>query len=67
MEPGGFGSPVECARSWLVQMGSERFPSSMLSDEFGSLGTNSNCGSYWGTPLGVADCGRDKIILTCGL
>jgi len=35
--------------------------------EFGSLGTNTDCSSYWGTPLGVADCGRDKIIPTCGL
>jgi len=48
-------------------MGSERLPSSMLSDEFGSLGTNTNCGSYWETPVGVTDCGREKFILACGL
>jgi len=29
---------VECARSWLVRTGSERLPSSVLSNEFGSLG-----------------------------
>jgi len=48
-------------------MGSERLPSSVVANEFGSLGTNTDYGSYWGTPLGVADCGRDKIILTCRL
>jgi len=58
---------VECARSWLVQMGSERLPSSVLSDEFGSLGTNTDCGSYWRTPLGVADRGCGKFIPECGL
>jgi len=58
---------VECARSWLVRMGSGRLPSSLLSNEFGSLGTCMDCGSYWGTPLGLADCGRDKFILACGL
>jgi len=62
-----FESPVECARSWLVQMGFGRLPSSVVVDEFGSLGTNTDCGSYWETPLGVADCGRDKIILMCRL
>jgi len=35
--------------------------------EFGSLGTNTNCGLYWGTPLGVADCGRGNFIPVCGL
>jgi len=55
-----FGSLVECTRSWLVQMSSRRLPSSMLADEFGSLGTNMDYGSYWGTPLGIIDCGRDK-------
>ena len=39
----------------------------MLSEEFGSLGTNTDYDSYWGTPLGVADCDRDKFIPTCGL
>jgi len=39
----------------------------VLSDEFGSLGTNTECGSYWETPLGVVDCGRDKIIFAYGL
>jgi len=58
---------VECARSWLVQIGSERLPSSVLSDEFGSLKTNTDCGLYWGTLLGVADRGRGKLILACGL
>jgi len=48
-------------------MGSERLPSSVLSEEFGSLETNTDCGLYWGTPLGVADCGLDKFILACGL
>jgi len=47
---------VECAISWLVRMGLGRLPSSMLADEFGSLETNTDCGSYWGTPLGVTDC-----------
>jgi len=41
-------------------MGSKRLPTSVLAYEFGSLGTNTNCGSYKGTPLGVVDCGRDK-------
>ena len=58
---------MKCARSWLVRMGSERLPSSVLSEEFGSLETNTDCGLYWGTPLGVADCGLDKFILACGL
>jgi len=43
---GGFGSLVECARSWLVRMGSGRLPSLVLADEFGNLGTNTDCGSY---------------------
>jgi len=30
---------MECARSWLVQMGSKRLPSLILFDEFGNLGT----------------------------
>jgi len=58
---------VNCARSWLVRMGFGRLPSSILSDEFGSLGTNTDCGSYWETPLGVTDYGRDKFIPACGL
>jgi len=48
-------------------MGSGRLPSSVISDEFGSLGTNTNCVSYWETPLGVADCGREKFIPVCEL
>ena len=48
-------------------MGFKRLPSSVLSDEFVSPWTNTDCGSYWETSLGVADCGRDKIIPTCGL
>ena len=39
----------------------------LLSDEFGSLGTNTVCGSYWGTPLDFIDRGRGKFIPTCGL
>jgi len=39
----------------------------LLSDEFGSLGTNTDCGSYWGTPLDFIDRGRGKFIPTCGL
>jgi len=54
---------VECTRLWLVGMGSERFPSLVLSDEFCSLETNTDYGSYWGTTLGVADRGRGKFIL----
>ena len=42
-------------------------PFSVLVDEFGSLGTNMDCNSYWGTSLGVVDSGRDKFIPTCGL
>ena len=67
LQPGGFGSPMECARSWLGRMGSGRLPSSELSDEFGSLGTNTNYSSYQGTLLGVADRGRGKFIPVCGL
>ncbi|QCE06982.1 hypothetical protein DEO72_LG9g1997 [Vigna unguiculata] len=58
---------LECAKSWLVRMGSGRLPSLVLSDEFGSLGTNTNYDSYWGTPLGVTDRGRGKFILVCRL
>ena len=58
---------MECTRSWLVRMGSRRLPSSVLSDKFGSLGTNMDYNSYWGTPLGVTDRGRGKFIPTCGL
>jgi len=32
-----------------------------------SFRTNTDYGSYWGTPLGVADCGHDKFIPACGL
>ncbi|QCE11098.1 hypothetical protein DEO72_LG10g2331 [Vigna unguiculata] len=46
----------------LVRMGSGRLRSSVLSDEFGSLGTNTNYSSYWGTPLGIADYRRGKFI-----
>ena len=42
-------------------------PSLVLSDEFSSLGKNTDYGSYWGTPLGVVDRGRDKFIPACGL
>jgi len=62
-----FGCPMECARLCFIQMGFKRLPSSVVADGFVSLGTNTNCGSYWGTSLGVVDCGRDKIIPTCGL
>jgi len=48
-------------------MGSGRLSSLVLSDEFGSLGINTDCDSYWEISLGVADCGRDMIILTCGV
>jgi len=48
-------------------MGSGRLPSSVLSDEFGSLGTNTDCYLYWETLVGVADRGRGKFIPTCGL
>jgi len=48
-------------------MGFERLPSLVLSEEFGSLGTNTNCGSYWETLLGVTDCGRDKFNPACAL
>ena len=47
--------------------GFRKLPSSVLSDEFGSLGKNTDYGLYWKTPLGVADCGRDTFILACGL
>jgi len=39
----------------------------VLSEKFGSLGTNTDCSSYWGTPFGVANIGRDKFIPVCGL
>jgi len=58
---------VECVRSLLVRMVFGRLPSSVLSDKFGNLGTNTNYGSYLGTPLGVIDRGRGKFILACGL
>jgi len=32
---------------WLVRMGPRGLPSSALPDEFGSLGTITNYGSYW--------------------
>ena len=48
-------------------MDSGKLPSLVSSNEFGSLGTNTDCDSYWETPLGVADCDRDKIIPMCGL
>ena len=34
---------------------------------FGSLGTTTNLGSFWGTPLGVAMRCSGKVIPTCGL
>jgi len=37
---------------WLVRMGLERLPSSVVVDEFGSLETLRLC-SYMGTPPGV--------------
>ena len=58
---------MECATSWLIRMGFERLLSSVLVEEFGSLGTNTDCDSYWGTPLGVANCGRNIFIPACGL
>jgi len=48
-------------------MGSGRLPSPVLSDKFDSLGTNMDYGSYWETPLGVANHGHGKFILACGL
>jgi len=48
-------------------MDSGRLPSTVLSNEFGSLETNTNFILYWGTPLGVTDCGHDKFIPAYGL
>jgi len=48
-------------------MSFKRLPSLLLSEEFYSLGTNTDCGSYWETPLGVVDRGRGKFIPACGL
>jgi len=39
--------PVWVCKLWLVWMGPERLPSSALADEFGSIRTNTNYGSYW--------------------
>ena len=44
-----------------------KIASSVLSDDFGSLRTNMDCSSYWGTPLSVTDRGLGKFILACGL
>ena len=54
---------MECARSWFVRRGSKRLPSSVQLNEFGSLGITTDCGSFWGTPLGVAECGRGNLFL----
>jgi len=43
--------------------GSERLPSLVKLIEFGSLGTNTDYGSYWRIPLGVVDHGRDNLFL----
>ena len=61
LQPNGFGSLVECMRSWLVRRGFGRLPSSLYLIEFGSLRTTTDCGSFWGTPLGVADCGHGNL------
>jgi len=39
----------------------------VLANEFGGPGINTDYGSNWGTPLGVADRGRGKFIPACGL
>jgi len=54
---------VECVISWLIRRGSGRLPSSVQLNEFGSLGTTMNCGLFWGTPLGIVDCGRGNLFL----
>jgi len=57
---------VECARSWLVQRGSGRLPSLVQLNDCGSLGTTTDYGSFWETPLGVADCGHDNLFPPVG-
>ena len=47
--------PVWVCWLWPVQMGPDRLPSSVVADEFGSLGTLRLC-SYLGTPPGVTVC-----------
>jgi len=34
-----------------------------VTDELGSLGTNTNCGSYWGTLFGVTDRDHDNLFM----
>jgi len=58
---------MECARSWLLRMSFGRLPSSVLSNKFDNLRINTDCNSYWGTPLSVADRGCGKFIPVCGL
>jgi len=58
-----WGPSYECARSWLVRLSFRRLPSLVKLIEFGSLGTTTDCGSYWRTPLGVTDYGHGKLFL----
>jgi len=58
---------MEGARSWLIRMSFRRLPLLVLSDEFGSLEDKYGLQFILGTPLGVADCGHNKIILVCRL
>ena len=43
---------MECARSWLVRQGSGRLPFSVKLNKFGSLGTTTECSSFWLTGKG---------------
>ena len=45
---------------WLVRMGLGRFPSSALANEFGSLGTYTNYGSYWELHLALRSVVRSR-------
>jgi len=45
---------------WLVRMGPGRLSSSALAGEFGSLGTDTNYGSYWELHLVLRSVVRNK-------
>jgi len=58
---------VECARSWLVQMGFGRFSSLILAGEFGSFGRIRTTVHFGELHLVLRSVVRNKIILTWGL
>jgi len=58
---------MECAGCGSYDEVLDDCPLQWILIEIGSLGTTTNLGLFWGTPLGVTVRCCGKVISTCGL